>query len=175
MKKVFMWIGIIVGGIFIFGVLAGIVIPNYEAYQRRDEGGENKTQVTVAKIPVVTEAEYIASAKQVIRIDDSKKGIYYKEFLKNPNKFTGVRLNILGKIMTIEESGGKTFIQMYISNDFDSIVVYYNGNTSFYKDDMIRVYGDGAGTIDGRNRMGASMTWPVIQAKYLKKFKPSIE
>ncbi|MCX5828726.1 MAG: hypothetical protein NTV58_12125 [Deltaproteobacteria bacterium] len=121
-------------------------------------------------IPSITEEEYIASTKAIVQ-KQSSNGIYYKDFLKNPSKFKDTRLNIPGKILGIEENNGRTFIQMYISDDLDSVIVFYEGNTGFYKNDLIRVYGDGAGTMDGQNRMGASMTWPVIQAKYIKKFK----
>lgn len=170
MKKVLTWIGIIIGSVFLVGVLAGIIIPNYDAYQKRAESDRNGSASVAVKIPIVTEEEYISSTKEVVR-KKGANGIYYKEIFKNPTKFIDTRLNIVGKIMEIKENDGQTFIQMFVSDDLDSVIVHYKGNTSFYKDDLIRVYGEGVGTMEGQNRMGATMTWPVIQAKYIKKFK----
>ena len=76
--------------------------------------------------------------------------IYYKELLKNPDKFRNIMMKIRGKIMNIEENNNKTFIQLYISDNYDSIVIYYSQPINFYKDDLIIIYGAGIGPVQGR-------------------------
>jgi hypothetical protein len=116
-------------------------------------------------------AKYIASTKQIGSKNDA---IYYKEFMKNPLKYKGVRVNVTGKIMNIEESNNKTFMQIYITRNYDAVVaVYYEGSIDVYEDDVVHIYGEALGTLEGQNRMGAQMSWPVIGAKYIKK-RPDI-
>ncbi|MCM0081818.1 hypothetical protein L4X63_09475 [Geomonas sp. Red32] len=120
--------------------------------------------VKKAEQHVETKKEYIASTQKV---GGKKDAIYLKEFLKNPGKFHGTRIGVLGKILQIEESGGHTGIQMYVDNRLDSVLVQYPGSIKAYEGDVVMVYGEGAGTMDGQNRMGASITLPIIEAKYI--------
>lgn len=113
---------------------------------------------------VESKKEYIKSCQ---RVGSRKNAIYLKEFLKSPGKFTGTRVAIRGKILQIDEEGGSTGIQMYVNGNLDSVIVHYPESVKVYEGDIIQVYGEGAGTMDGVNRMGASMTWPVVQAKYV--------
>lgn len=113
---------------------------------------------------VESKKEYIASTQKV---GGRKDPIYLKEFLKSPEKFTGTRLAVLGKIMHIEEQNGHTGLQMYVDRNLDSVIVKIDQSVKVYEGDVIQVYGEGAGTLEGENRMGASMTWPLIQAKYI--------
>jgi hypothetical protein len=119
--------------------------------------------------PPETREQYIASAKKVGWSE--KDPIYYKELLKNPNKFKNIRMKIRGKIMNIEENNNETIIQVYISNDYDSIIVYYPQPIKVYKNDFIYIYGDGVGIIEGNNRMGVDITLPAVRAKYIVKYK----
>lgn len=115
-----------------------------------------------------TEKEYKKSCILVSGTDDGKN-IYYKDFLKNPKKYTDTRLNIQAKIMSIEESDNQTAIQVYLTRNFDTGIVYFDGIMKIYEGDIIRIYGEGAGVFEGQNRMGASMSVPFIKAKYIKK------
>lgn len=138
-------------------------------------GGDSKTSSEVnrpapqPRAPVETESQFMESTRSIQGKQDGN-GIFIKEYLKNPKKFAGIRLNVVGKIMEIEESGGRTGLQMYVNRNYDTVIVQYPGSVAFYKDDLIRVYGIGAGVFEGQNRFGATITVPLIEAKYIKKF-----
>lgn len=127
---------------------------------------ENNTPPPPPPVKIESEKDYIASTQKV---GSSKDPVYIKEFLKNPDKFKGTRMNIVGKIMNIEEGKEGTAIQMYVNNQYDTVIVFYPRTVKVYDRDIVRVYGEGAGSIEGKNRMGAMMRWPVVAAKYVKK------
>jgi hypothetical protein len=118
--------------------------------------------------PAETKEQYIGSAK---KIGTEKMPIFWKEFLKNPDKFRGERVSIIGKILDIQEENGATIIQAYLNQDFDSFIAVHDGSVPFYKEDLIVVYGEGAGSFEGQNAFGAEMKWPVIAAKYIEKYQ----
>lgn len=126
----------------------------------------NAPVAQAAVAPEMSKDEYIKSTAKIGRKNEK---IYYKEFLKNPDTFNGKRLNITGKIMQIDEEGGDTVIQLIITEKFDTVMIYYPGKTKVYQDDWITVYGEGKGRYEGKTAMGASMRWPIIKAKYIKK------
>lgn len=116
--------------------------------------------------PKESKEVYIASTAKIGRKGEK---IYYKEYLKNPDNFIGKRLNLTGKILEIDESGGSAIIQLLITERNDTVIVYYPGKTSFYRDDWITVYGEGIAAQEGKTVMGASAKWPLINAAYIKK------
>lgn len=71
--------------------------------------------------------------------------------------------------MAIEESDNQTVIQLQITEKLDTIIAHYPGSVKVYDGDWVTVYGEGKGTFEGANRMGASMSWPIIAAKYVVK------
>jgi hypothetical protein len=117
-----------------------------------------------------TEREFKASCLKIVQKDDGKN-VYYKELLKNPDKFVAVRLRFPAKIMTIEEADGNTAIQAYISDNYDTAIIAYTGTMNIYEGDIIQVYGVGMGKFEGANAMGASVAVPAVAAKYIKKMR----
>lgn len=117
-----------------------------------------------------SEKDFKKSCKDIV-FDEHAKGVYYKEFLKNPNKFIGERLHFQAKIMHIEESGNKSFIQASITRNWDSAIIEFYGTMKIYNGDIIWVWGEGDGTFEGKNGMGYDMLWPRVLAKYIKKVR----
>lgn len=113
-----------------------------------------------------TKKEYFASTKKI-----GRKGapVFYKDFLKNPGRYEGQRVNIHGKVLQIDENNGETGLQLIITSKYDSVMVAYSGTVDVYQDDIVTVYGEVTGSVDGVNRMGAAMNWPAITAKYIVK------
>lgn len=139
----------------------------------RDSGSNSQNIVSQPEAvvnPPVKESkdDYIKSTSKIGRKGEA---IYYKDFLKAPDRYKGQRLNITGKVLEIQESDGQSFIQIIITRDYDSVVVGYPGVVDVYKDDWVAIYGEGAGSVDGKNRMGASISWPAIKATYVVKRK----
>ena len=112
--------------------------------------------------------EYKKSTKKIGR---DNAPIFYKEFLKAPERFKGQRVNFVGKILHIEESQGITSVQVVVTSKYDSIMVHYPDTIKIYDGDWVSVYGEVADSFDGVNRMGATMKWPLVMAKYIKKNK----
>lgn len=118
-----------------------------------------------------TEKQYKKSC-MLVTFNENDKGLYYKEFLKNPDKYKGERIDLIAKIMSIEEENDKTWIQAYLSKtSFDSVLIFYDGVLKIYQGDIIQVWGEGSGAIDGKNRLGVDMSWPRITAQYIKKIR----
>jgi len=115
---------------------------------------------------VSPEKSYIKSTSKI-----GKKGerIYYKEFLKNPDGFKSRNVNITGQITQINESKGSTVIQLRITEKYDTVMIFYDGKVDVYEDDWVTAYGVCQGSYAGSTMMGASTSWPLIQAKYIKK------
>lgn len=158
----------IVVGIVVCCLMLVIAVYFLSGRDSKTSSAVNRS-VVQPRPPVESESQFIESTRPIQGKQDGN-GIFIKEYLKNPKKFTGVRLNVVGKIMEIEESGGRTGLQMYVNRNYDTVIVQYPGSVAFYKDDLIRVYGIGADVFEGQNRFGATITVPLIEAKYIKKF-----
>jgi len=139
-------------------------VSNDTSYLSRNLVSPANAQVAKELTPADYKKDYIKSCQKV---GSRRDPIYLKEFLKSPDKFKGNRISILGKIMFIEEDSGRTVIQMYVNSNFDTVVVRISESVKVYDGDVIQVYGEGDGTFEGVNRMGASMSWPLIAANYI--------
>lgn len=49
--------------------------------------------------------------------------------------------------------------------------IVFNGTMNIYNDDVIHIYGEGAGIQEGQNRMGAEISQPLVLARYIKKIR----
>lgn len=127
------------------------------------------SEPTMVPEPIETKAQYIKSTRMITVTRG--KGIYFKDFLKNPDKYKGERIRASVKIVSIEEKDGNTVMNVALTTDYEMAVVAYKGSVDVYKGDIVTIYGEGVGTIEGKNGMGADMTWPGILAKYVKKIR----
>lgn len=157
-------------GYLIFGVL---VIALFVCCTNSKSGQKEpaKSQKVAAPVePALSKEEFIKKCTAFVyyRSKKSDKVIYVQDFLKNPDGYSGQRVNMKGKILSIEEANGKTVINAYISKEYDVGIIQYDAPLNAYKDDFIQVYGTVLGRIDGTNKMGAQMTWPAVAAKYVK-------
>ena len=135
-------------------------------YLRVKPADTNPIQPSVLT-PVEIKKEYIASA---VHIGWHKKDpIYIKDFIKNPDKYKNKRVKIIVEVTDIAEKDNKTTMNVILTAKHDPGLVYYDGSLKIYDKDIIEVYGDVYGRYEGQNRMGASMSWPTIIAKYVKK------
>lgn len=118
--------------------------------------------------PAESRTDYIKTAK---RIGDTSDHIYIKAFAKNPDKYAGQRVKVSVKVFKIEEQAGKALMNVYLSREYEPAVVYYDGETDIYDGDVIMVYGEVLGRLEGQNALGATMSWPTIHARHIEKMK----
>jgi hypothetical protein len=159
---------VLVGFFLCVGLLGVIMIPN------EGKKADPPKPLIVTKSPpqpappVESRAEYEKTAK---RIGEKTDPIYIKAFTKNPDKYAGQRVKVSVKVFKIEEQDSKTLMNVYLSKDYEPAIVYYEGESDIYDGDVIMVYGEVVGRLEGQNALGASMTWPTIHARYFKKLK----
>lgn len=137
----------------------------FSEYQEKEK---QKEVAAVPAKPAESKEDYIKSTSKI-----GKKGepVFYKDFLKAPGRYKGQRINITGKVLEIHENSGQSVIQIIVTRNYDSVVAGYPGTIDVYKDDWVTIYGEGAGSVEGKNRMGASISWPAIKATYVVKRK----
>lgn len=146
--------------------VAGLFVSCGPEAQKQVEGAQERPS-TILLNPSESKESYVASTEPLVGRRDGD-GIFYKEFLKNPAKFRGVRLKVVGRVLSIEEVEGNTVLQIFILDSYDSVIARYKGSVDVYQDDRVKIYGEGRGAITGQNRMGAEMSWPIIEAQYVE-------
>lgn len=119
-------------------------------------------------IPVESQEQYVSLCKFV---GTKKAPIFYKDFMKNPDKYKGARVHIYGKILEISEKDKVTRINLLISYHRDVVLIYYEGSAEVFKGDFVTIYGECLGKRYSKNQMGADHAWPLIKAQYIKKGK----
>lgn len=155
----------------------GLLIVGCDGNPRPSTPAPNGEKVELSK-----EAMDRVAAKTTPTLDDYKKtgrfigsekrdSIYVKAFVKSPDRFRGERVIARVKVMDIHERDGQTVMNAYLTPNLEVAVITYTGSTDVYNGDIITVYGDAIGTIDGTNGLGAHMSWPGIEAKYIKMFR----
>lgn len=113
----------------------------------------------------ISKDDYIQSAKFIGTKEDD---IYIKDFIKRPDYYKNQRIKINLKVMSIIEKDGNTLINVYLTPNFEQGVIVCKGSVDVYDDDIITVYGEVIGTVEGINGMGVAMSWPGILAKYVE-------
>jgi hypothetical protein len=159
-------------GFFFVAAEIGIIVMAFLGADMMSTAG-TPPPAAVAKAlphaPAESEAQYVRSAKEIKSKDDAT-GIYYKEFLKNPDKFKAVRLSVVGKVQDIWETDGVTRLYMIISYKYTTpVAVRYPESIGVYRDDFIRVYGDGEGSTVQKSVAGTDLILPLISARFIKK------
>jgi hypothetical protein len=89
-----------------------------------------------------------------------------RDLLIRPGVFEGDKIAVSGSVFNIMVEGEVTFIQIYVDGgDYDAVsVVFYGDSRGIYEDSWITIYGVGAGTFEGTNMMGGTISQPLIEA-----------
>lgn len=95
--------------------------PDKGASQAEQKDGERtKGTADDRQTPGESKEAYIASCDEIGGRDAP---IFYKDFLKNPNKFKDARVKVTGWIAQIYEDNGQTELQISIDDDGDLVIV----------------------------------------------------
>lgn len=132
-------------------------------------------QATAIAIPTQTAAAIVAATATVEAIETTYQEIDVRALVKNPDRYIGSQLKLQGQVFTIEEDGGRTFLQMWVQipggSEFDreAVAVVFDGTLeTVFEDSYILVYGVGNGKLEGTNAFGGSITQPLIKAEYVR-------
>jgi predicted extracellular nuclease len=130
-----------------------------------------KTERTAAPAPAWTTADekraFIAS------VDESITG---KRIAGNSRKFIGAAVDLHGVVVNVLDDNTFNFrtgdISMdengNVSNTLGMIVVRCNSTRDLEADQQLRVLGTVVEPMEGSNLMGASTTFPTVEAKYME-------
>lgn len=103
-------------------------------------------------------------ADQYKKIGSKSDPIDYLDFVKRPDFYAGQEVSFGGKITDIFEHEGLTFIQVYVDQASDVVVVIYDGHVDLSKDDTTEIFGMVVKSIEGDNTNGVMSRWPAISA-----------
>jgi hypothetical protein len=102
------------------------------------------------------------------------KSIDVRDLQKSPEKYRGQKIVLPGEIFRIQEAGTSTAMQIWVSYPgaptFDrvAVVVHYQGTLpGAYEKQNVTVYGIGAGTFEGTNAFGGTISQPLVNAQYV--------
>ncbi len=88
---------------------------------------------------------------------------------KNADKYKGEKYKASGKIIQIIEDNNGGKMRLALDGSYSDIVyVAYEGTNDFVEDDYVTVYGYCDGSYSYTSTIGASITLPKIDAKYIE-------
>ena len=105
----------------------------------------------------------------------SCQNISFGDLDKDPDKYQGQHVQFTGEIVQIMESNGKTVMRLAVTKDSygysftDIIYVVYDNATPFVENNIVTVYGDVYGSYSYTSEIGAQISLPRINARYIEK------
>lgn len=96
--------------------------------------------------------------------------INFNKVNKNADNFTGQKMKASGKVIQIMEDNKKGQMRLALDGSYsDVIYVTYDGSNDVVENDYVTVYGYCDGDYSYTSTIGASVTLPKIDAKYIEK------
>lgn len=98
-----------------------------------------------------------------------------RELDSYPSRYTGDKIKLRGQVFNIMGDGLQMWVRKPGGGSFDNVAVVVTWLTDsilppqVYEDTWITVYGTGAGTFDGTNAYGGTITQPLILAQIIEK------
>lgn len=129
-----------------------------------------------------TTAAIAGATATAIAYDTDYPEVDIRDLVKGPARYEGQRLRLSGQVFNIrEEVEGfldrrtVTYIQMWVqipgggAFDREAVMVRFeNTLEGVFADDFIIVYGEGNGSFEGTNAMGARISQPLIEAMRIR-------
>lgn len=102
------------------------------------------------------------------------KWISYKKLARTPDKYEGKKVKFTGKVIQVIEDTYSTSYRIEVTKGSygiwdDVVYVEYDGNPSkrILEDDIVTFYGEFDGLYSYESVLGASITVPSVEAKYI--------
>lgn len=144
----------------LIGCCVGLIVIFF-LFALMSSGSDHTTGVSTAddKDNGLSEEDFKAQCKEVD----------FNKLDKNPDKYTGEKLKVTGKIIQIMENNNGGVMRLALDDYYDDVVfVAYTGTNDFVEDDYVTVYGYCEGSYTYESTIGASITLPKIDAMYLE-------
>ena len=122
---------------------------------------------TPTATPLPTATLDVSADKQTFQALDAR------ELQKAPEKYRSQKLVFSGEVFNIQENRAGTYMQIWVdyggrASDRIPIMINYPGSLpGLYEGDLVVAYGRGAGTSEGKNAYGGTISQPAIQAQYV--------
>ena len=107
---------------------------------------------------------------------DSCKSYTYKEIARNPDKYNGKNVKFTGKVVQVSEGYfNSVTIRLNVTRDeygfYDDTIycdyTYSSGESKILEDDIITIYGTCKGSTSYTSVLGANITLPKVDVKYV--------
>ncbi len=144
-----------------------------EIEYKTNEPGEQKIVLTVSDGEIESISPYTISLKVSESPEYFKAScinVAYDELLRYPEKYENVRIHVKGEIM--QKGSGWVLVQItrgsYDIWDDITFLILPDDSPSIIEDDIIEIWGYGAGTFSYETVMGAENTVPSIDGEYVE-------
>ncbi|HEU4322172.1 MAG TPA: hypothetical protein VFS21_03400 [Roseiflexaceae bacterium] len=111
----------------------------------------------------------------IVAYDTAYPEVDIRDLAKAPDRYEGQKFRLEGEVFNIEESGGETFLQMWVQIpggdrlDREAVAVRFNSDLpGVFAESYIIVYGVGRGAFEGTNAMGATIRQPLVEAELVR-------
>lgn len=149
-------------------VICGIVIISVNSGEESSEDTEKNTSQNVS-----TEAPSEIAQPSVEDYKNSCNSYSYQELARNPDTYKKKNIVIRGEVVQVIEDGKKVKLRVYMDSVFDdTIYVFYtlkNGEGRILEGDVLDIYGTFEGLISYETVLGAKVTVPSVNAKYIEQ------
>ena len=161
-KKWWFWVIVVVVGIAIFSSTS------------EDESSGTPTNTPPAVTTTASENSAVTKAPQVSEEDykDSCETYTYNELARTPDTYKNKKIQLTGEVIQVLEEGKRIDIRINMNGVYDhTIYITYtlkDGECRILDGDIITVYGTFEGLVTYESVMGASVTIPRVDAKYIE-------
>ena len=121
--------------------------------------------------------EAAAKSKEVSDYKNSCTTYSYKEIARNPDSYSGKDAKFAGKVIQVVSDGSQTVLRVSVTKDeygiWNNDVVYVtytypeSNSPKILENDIVTMYGTLEGSQTYTSTLGASITIPALEAKYI--------
>ena len=149
-------------------VICGAIIISLSSGEESSEDTEKNTSENIS-----TEAPSEISQTSIEDYKASCNSYSYDDLARNPDAYKKKNIVLRGEVVQVIEDGKKVELRVYMDSEFDdTIYVFYtlkNGEGRILEGDVLDIYGTFEGLISYETVLGAKVTVPSVNAKYIEQ------